>query len=350
MFWIIGGDALARSILALFKAPWAENLSAQWEHAQWEGFRFYDLIFPLFLFLVGCVLPFSLEKYRDDPKQAYARVGRRVALLFLLGLINNGLFQLNWPMRIAGVLQRIAICYGIAALLFLHFRVKGQVLWSIGILLGYWALMAWVAPPGGMAGDYSIEGNLSGYVDRSYLPGRILERFYGYGDNEGILSTIPAIVTALLGALVGQWLKSNATPWGKVSGLALAGTACIVAGLAWSNAFPIIKNLWTSSFVLVAGGCSMILLAWFYAFIDVLGWRRWAFFWMVIGANAITIYVGQRFIDFDEMAKFFLGGTMRLSDTYVLAGTGRVWLWTGTLACEWIFLWFLYKQKMFLRV
>ena len=351
MFWIIGGDALARSILGLVKQPWAESLAGQWEHAEWEGFRFYDLIFPLFLFLVGCVLPYSMERYQGASFQAYGRILRRVALLFLLGLVNNGLLQFQWDnLRVAGVLQRIAICYGVAAVICLHFRVRAQVVILLAILLGYWAIIAWVPAPGGVPGDTTQAGNLAGYLDRTYLPGKILEMYYGDGDNEGLLSTLPAVATALIGVLAGHWLRSSATQWGKVAGLALSGTLCVLLGLLWSNAFPIIKNIWTSSFVLVAGGCSLILLAWFYALIDCLGWRRSAFFWCVIGSNAITIYVAQRFINFDYMAKFFFGGVMRLSDTYVLTGSDKIWLCFGILACKWVFLWMLYRQKLFLRV
>lgn len=129
----------------------------------------------------------------------------------------------------------------------------------------------------------------------------------------------------------------------------MAGSACLLLGLVWSTALPLIKILWTSSFVLVTGGCSLLLLAWFYAVIDVMDYRRWAFFWVVIGMNAITIYIAQRFIKFDFMATFFLGGVARISDLG-LPGLGKVWLAAGTLAAEWLFLWYLYKQRLFLRV
>ncbi len=128
MFWIVGGDALILSLLALVDRPWAQSLALQWKHVEWEGFRFYDLIFPLFLFLVGCVLPYSLEKHRDRPMGAYMRIARRVALLLVLGLIANGILKLQFEnLRLAGVLQRIGICYGIVALLFLHLNVRALV-------------------------------------------------------------------------------------------------------------------------------------------------------------------------------------------------------------------------------
>lgn len=346
MFWIIGGDVLAIAILK--HCPWAISpaLSDQFRHVLWEGFRFYDLIFPLFLFLVGCVLPYSLEKYRDRPSAAYWRVIRRTALLVLLGLLYNNLLQFDWPnLRMTGVLQRIGICYGITALIFLHTRPRGQVAILLTILIGYWALLAFTPVPGGSMGDFTKEGNLSGYLDRHFLPGKIYEHYYGFGDNEGMLSTIPAVATSLLGVLTGHWLRSAAGPWSKAGGMAAAGLILIPLGYAWGTLFPIIKNIWTSSYVLVAGGWSLLLLALFYTVIDVLRWRRWSFFFVVIGVNAITIYFAQKFIDFEKMSQFFLGGVATTSGDW-----NRVILLTGAIVFKWLFLWFLYQKKVFLRV
>lgn len=346
MFWIIGGDALAVAALSRLEQPWANTLAQQLEHVTWEGFRFYDLIFPLFLFMVGCVLPYSLEKYRSQPREVYLRIARRVAALVLLGLVANGLLNFDWEnLRLAGVLQRIGICYGLAALLFLHTRLPGQIVAIAGLLLGYWALLAWVPVPGGQAGDFSIEGNLAGWVDRNFLPGKIYEEYYGFGDNEGILSTIPAVATVLIGALAGHWLRSSRGEWSKALGLLLAGVACLAAGYAWGEWFPIIKNLWTSSYVMVAAGWSLMLLSLFYAVMDIGGWRGWAAVFTVIGVNAITIYIAQRFIDFSYTSEFFLGGTAEL-----LGEWGPVLLIAGTLAAKILFVAFLYRQRIYLRV
>ncbi len=346
MFWIIGGDQLAKAILKYGGWSISPVLSEQLKHAEWEGFRFYDLIFPLFLFLVGCVLPFSLEKYRDRPAAGYGRVVRRTALLVILGLLYNELLQFNWSnLRVTGVLQRIGICYGIAALIYLHTRPRTQVIYAVTILLGYWALLAFTPVPGGSTGDFSKEGNLAGYVDRHFLPGKIMETYYGYGDNEGLLSTLPAIATALLGVLAGHWLRCPVSPWRKAAGLATAGLISLAVGSAWGAVFPIVKNLWSSSFVLVAGGWSLLLLALFYTVIDVMGWRRWSRFFVVIGMNAITIYVAQRFIDFPRIARFFLGGLTDLSGEL-----GLIIAMAGILLAKWLFLWLLYRQKLFLRV
>jgi predicted acyltransferase len=349
MFWIVGGDRLARAL-----AKWSNTpaMGEQFEHVEWQGFRFYDLIFPLFLFLVGTVLPFSLEKLKARGMgAAYLRVARRAALLFGLGLLCNGILQFEWEnLRVAGVLQRIAICYAFAAVIALNTGTRGQVVALAAVLLGYWALLANVAPPGGHPGDWTKEGNLAGWVDRHYLPGRIMRAYYGYGDNEGLVSTLPAVGTALLGLLAGRWLRSGRGPWEKVAGLALAGAAALGVGVAWGQSFPIIKNLWTSSFVLVAGGLSLLLLALFYALVDVIGLRRLAFFFVVIGANAITIYVVPRFVDFEKIARFFLGGLYRLAERTGGADLGDVARAAGFLAAEWLFLLYLYRNRIFLRV
>jgi predicted acyltransferase len=349
MFWIIGGDRLAEAIGKWWGTPAAAELADQFEHVEWEGFRFYDLIFPLFLFVVGAVLPFSLSKYRtgEHPKTAaLGRVARRVVLLFVLGLIYSGLLQFQFPMRMTGVLQRIAICYGSAAVIFLFSSARAQAILVAAILLGYWAVLTFVpAPETGKAADFAKETNLAGYLDRHYLPGKIYQSYYGYGDNEGLLSTIPAITTALLGVLAGQWLKTNRTGWVKAFGLIAAGAACLAAGTMWGQEFPVIKILWTSSYVLIAGGWSLVLLGLFYAIIDVLGLRSWSFFFVVIGANAITIYMLSRIVPFGRIADFFVGGAARIAGSF-----GPVILAAGTLALEWLLLLYLYRRQIFLRV
>lgn len=346
MFWIIGGDALFRAIFDWGRWPLSPELREQLVHVPWEGFRFYDLIFPLFLFLVGCVLPYSMEKYREQPAAAHWRIARRTALLILMGLIFNDMLQFDWSdLRWSGVLQRIGICYGVVALIYLHTRLSTQIALGALILAGYWALLALTPVPGSELGPYSIEGNLAGYLDRLLLPGRIMEQYYGWGDNEGILSTLPALVTTLLGVQAGRWLRTQYGGWRKVIGLVLAGLTFLAAGWLWAGAFPVIKNIWTSSFVLVAAGWSLLLLGGFYAVIDVLGFRKWAFFFVVIGMNPLTIYFMQRFVDFDEIAEFFVAGLARLS-----GNLETVVLLAGTLLVKWLLLWFLYRHRVFLRV
>jgi len=349
MFWIVGGDDIARALGKWWGTPGSKSFAAQFEHVEWEGFRFYDLIFPLFLFTVGVVLPFSLRKYQtgDHSKRvAFGRLARRVVLLFLLGLIYNNLLKFDFAnLRVTGVLQRIAICYGIAGVIFLLTKVRTQVILFIAILVGYWALLMYVPSPKSRAGDLTMEKNLAGYLDLHYLPGKINQNYYGYGDNEGLLSTIPAVATALLGVLAGHWLLSDRNRWSKAVGLALWGLACLGVGTMWGRDFPIIKILWTSTYVLVAGGWSLLLLALFYTIIDVLKFRAWAFFFVIVGVNAITIYIASRIIPFDEIARFFFGGVARLSGSF-----GPVVVPIGAVAIEWLLLLHLYRNKFFLRV
>lgn len=349
MFWIVGGDDAARALGAWWGSPAGDRFAEQFEHVEWEGFRFYDLIFPLFLFLVGVVLPFSLKKYQgpERPKRMiFARIARRVIFLFLLGLVYNNGLQFHFEsLHIAGVLQRIALCYGVAAVIFLITGLRTQVGLFIAILLGYWAIMMYIPSPESHAGDLAKPTNLAGYIDRHYLPGKIYDSYYGFGDNEGLLSTIPAVATALLGVIAGEWLISDRSRWIKAAGLAAGGAVCLVCGFSWSSYFPIIKILWTSTYVLVAGGWSLLLLAFFYMIIDVIGLRKWSFFFVVIGVNAITIYVASRIIHFPQISEFFLGGVARLAGSF-----GPVILAVGTLILEWLLLLHLYRNRIFLRV
>lgn len=351
MFWIVGGEELAKAIAKSSDSRFGRFIQEQLEHVAWEGFHFYDLIFPLFLFLVGVVLPFSLAKAsREGRKATYGRIFRRTVSLFCLGLVYYGFLRFDWSnVRVAGVLQRIALCYGIAALIALNTKTLGRFLWLVAILLGYWALLANVAPPSGKAGDYSKEGNLAGWVDRHYLPGKIFKEYYGFGDNEGLLSTIPAVGTTLLGVLAGSWLRTIRRPWTKAIGLFAAGVGTAALGWAWSWKFPIVKNLWTGSFVLVAGGYSLILLATFHAAIDVLKFRRWAFFFVVIGSNAITIYFARRVVDFDKIAEFFFGGFCRIAAEHGGSNFSAILSAAAVIAVEWLFLLFLYRNRLFLR-
>jgi predicted acyltransferase len=345
MFWIIGGGALFESLVKIWDLPVTRTIKEQLDHVQWEGFHFEDLIFPLFVFVVGAVLPFSLSGRveRQGLARVHLHVIKRTAGLILLGLIFNGLLNFEWShMRWPGVLQRIGLCYFFAALLVIHTKWRTQAIVAAAILVLYCAVTMLIPAPGYAAGDLTMKGCLSSYVDQQLIPG---ELYYKYGDNEGLLSTLPAICTALLGALAGHWLRSNRTGPRKTAGLSLAGVACLVAGLLWSLVFPIIKILWTSSYVLFAGGWSLLLLALFYWVIDVKGYRRWAYFFVVIGMNAIAIYFLQRFVDFEAITEFFLGGLAKHAGLIA-----PLLLPFGALMIRWLLLHFLYRHRVFLKV
>jgi len=268
----------------------------------------------------------------------------RLALLFLLGLVHNGLLDFNLhTLRFAGVLQRIAICYFVAGIIVMFTSPRRQAMAAGSILLAYWGIMALVTAPGFGAGDFTPQGNLSGFIDRKFLPQPFC--CYAFGDNEGILSTLPAIATTLLGALAGDWLRSARSPQRKAGGLAAAGVLSLVLGYGWGIWFPIVKNIWTSSFVLVAAGWSALLAALFYWIMDVRGWRRWAFFFIVIGMNPIVIYVVRSQFNFAHITRVFVRGFIDSFGAYSPVAMDFCTMMTG-----WLFLYFLYRKKIFLKV
>jgi predicted acyltransferase len=347
MFWIAGGEEIFHSLHRVWPNATTLLLHTQLIHAEWEGFTFYDLIFPLFLFIVGLVLPFSLTRRLErgaDRRELYKHLARRLALLFLLGLIYNQLLDFKFhELRLAGVLQRIAVCYFVAGVIVMNASVRGQAIVTGAILVVYWAIMMLIPVPGFGGGVLTPEGNLAAYIDQKLVPQPFC--CYQFGDNEGILSTLPAVATAMLGVLAGHGLRANVTPRRKTAGLALAGMACLLLGNLWGVWFPVIKNLWTGSYVLVAGGWSLLLLALFYWLIDVRGWRRWAFFFTVIGANPITIYVLRSQFDFEHITRIFVRGFIEFFGPFRPVAMDFCVMMTG-----WLFLYYLYRNKIFLRV
>jgi predicted acyltransferase len=309
MVWILGAEAIVHDLAKVSPTPVTQVLAKQMSHKAWEGFAFYDLIFPLFVFIAGVSLVFSLGR-QIATKGVGAAVKRllvRSIILYLLGILHYGGFAKHLEdVRLLGVLQRIALCYLFAGLLFCFLRVRGLVAVTVGLLVGYWLLMTYVPMPGGQAPSYAEGKNLANYLDARYLPGR---KWDGDHDPEGLLSTLPAVASCLLGVLAGLLLKNAACgPYRKVLWLVLAGAASVGLGFAWGVQFPVIKKLWTSSFVLVAGGYSAILLGLFYLVLDVWQWRLWAGPLVWIGMNPITLYLLDGIVDFRNLAERFIGG------------------------------------------
>lgn len=347
MFWILGMEEVAAAVGKASQAPWAQGFAGQLSHVPWEGFHFLDLIFPLFVFITGVSSVFSLEKslaVRGRAATLRKLLGRAV-VLYLLGLwcyggISKGVDEIRWM----GVLQRIAIAgfAGGVAYLFLGRRAR----WGMCVLLlvGYWAIMTFVPVPGGVAGDYTEGKNLANWLDANYLPGF---KWNGDHDPEGLLSTLPAIATALLGVFAGEWLRrTDREAMRKVRGLLGAGVVLTVLGWIWHLQFPVIKNLWTSSFVLVAGGYSCLLLGAFYWLIDVAGLRRWATPFVWIGMNPITLYLTHYFVDYKKIAERIGGGPIAAS----LGHWGEVWIAFLVVLLSVALAWFLYSRRIFLRV
>ena len=347
MFWIVGAEELVRGLQKITASGPIGLVAEQLRHQPWAGFHFEDLIFPLFVFIVGVSLVFSLTKTLEQSgrRAAVVRILRRSALLYVLGILSYG--GLSTPfekIRLLGVLQRMALCYLFASLLFCYLKPKALVGVCVGLLLGYWALLSFVPVPGHGAGNFAEGANLANYVDAQYLP---LRKWDGDHDPEGLLSTLPAIASCLLGVFAGLLLKNPAVPdRKKVGWLIAAGLAGLAVGWLWHLNFPVIKKIWTSSFVLVAGGYSCLLLAAFYQIIDVWKFQKWATPFVWIGVNPITIYLGGHFIDFEAVAKLFVGGPVQAA----CGRYGELLLAVTTLAFGFLFLRFLYQRKIFLRV
>lgn len=347
MFWIIGGGTIAREAAKVTDWPWLDWLAGELQHPEWHGFAFYDLIFPLFLFLAGASMPFSFDRRLargDEKPQLIRHVIARGLLLVLLGMIYNGLLEFTWPdTRLPSVLGRIGLAYLFAGLIVLNTTWRGRLLWFIGLLVGYWAALKFVPVPGYGAGDLEPGHTLTDYIDRLLIPGKLYQQVR---DPEGLAATIPAIGTALAGAMTGQFLKdSRRNGVVKTVLLAVAGAACLGLAHLWNPTFPINKNLWTSSFVLHCAGWSLVFLAAFYFVIDVLKLRRWALFFVVIGMNSIFIYMASRFIDFKYAATFFFGGALKHAGLYQ-----PLLFAISVLLVAWLLLYFLYRKRIFFRV
>lgn len=349
MFWIMGAEGIFHTLARATEWPLMEALSFQFTHPEWHGFRIYDLIFPLFLFMAGVATPYSIGKELEKGKstqQLLLRIIRRGLVLVLFGIIlNNGLeIKPLAEMRLPSVLGRIGLAYMFANIIYLYTGLRAQVIWFFGLLIGYWMLLLFNSAPGFPMGDLTMEGNFASYIDRNVIPGKL---YLGIHDPEGLVSTIPAISTGLLGIFAGTLLKNSPLMMQKKTLYLLAGgvIALLLAQL-WSLVFPINKNLWTSSFTLHAGGLSLILLAVFYYIIDVLEYRKWAFFFSVIGINSILIYMSGRFINwsYTNNALFKWLGQL-VGDPF-----NAVVLVITYLLIKWMFLYFLYKKRIFLRV
>ena len=347
MFWILGASVIGAALAGASKAPWALFIAAQLDHAGWAGFQFLDLIFPLFIFISGVSLVYSTDKSVSTiGKQATVlRLLRRAILLYILGLLCHvGLADGIAGVRWLGVLQRLAICGFFAGLCYLFLKQRAYLALTIFLLLGYWALLTFIPVPGVGAGNFAEGQNLTNWIDSQYLAGF---KYDGPHDPEGLLSTLPAIATCLIGVATGSWLKHQpGSVWRKSLQLAAAGVILAALGWAWHPYFPVIKKLWTSSFVLVAGGYSLLLLAAFLALID--GWklhRPFApFLW--IGMNPITLYLSQYFVNYDKLSRILLGGPFAeafgpWSGVVLASGNVLLSIWLA---------WFLFSRKIFLRV
>jgi predicted acyltransferase len=356
--WILGGEGAVYALDEMLRghgpllAAVGGFLGTQMTHVEWSGFRFYDLVFPLFIFVTGVAIVLSLPRLveREGLAQAHGRVLRRALLLYVLGLIFYGGISQHWSdIRYVGVLQRIAFCYLSASLLFLHLGWRSLAAVLVALLGGYWALMSLVPVPGIGAGSFEPDANLADWIDAHYLPGRLWD---GTRDPEGLLSTLPAVATCLIGVFAGLLLQDGRlTPRQKSLALIGGGIVMTVAGYLWGLQFPVIKALWTSSFVLVAGGYSLILLGLWHQVIDVWGFTRWTTVLVWIGANAIMLYFINGLVGFEPVARRLVGGDFAaMLDAAVTPGTGGFVTHLVGLGLVVALAGYCYRRRIFLRV
>ena len=355
---VFRGLTMAAMVIVNNPGDWG-TVYAPLLHAEWHGWTPTDLIFPFFLFIVGVSITLSRKS------AGWGSILRRAAIIFGLGLFLAGYprFDLTtW--RIPGVLQRIAVCYLFAAgayrLTAGDRRQQGIVLASAATALSilYWLIMTFVAAPGGVAGDLSPEGNLGAWIDRALMDGHLWKPRW---DPEGLLSTLPAIATTLFGIVAGLWLGSSAPAHRKAAVLMGAGVVGVALGHLWGLAFPINKNIWTSSYVIFTAGGASLLLGLCYWAIDVQGWRGWTKPFVILGTNAITLFMLSGLL-VDTMGLFRVTGSdgreVGLSRyIYVeyflpLAAPKNASLLyaIANLVVLFLILTWLYRRKIFLRV
>jgi predicted acyltransferase len=368
MFWIVGGEGIFHTLAAATGWPLFIALSAQMTHVKWEGFHFYDNIFPLFLFIMGATIPHSLmaKAEQGTPRATlYGKVFTRFGILFLFGLIYNQAWVTDWAHpRVGSVLGQIAFGYLFASLIALNTPKFRSVLIWLGGFLGVNAMIQFLFPvPGFGGGVFTPEGSVNYYLDKKFMPGSFLyyitpdgtsyhlhqnrppNAFPMYGV-EGFMDWFSVGIIALMGLAAGLILKNERiAPKRKVVIFVVTGMICLLSALALKPWYPIIKLLQTDTFYLFAGGFCFLELALFYLVIDIWKFQRWGFFFQVIGMNAITVYMGSQLIDMDRTATVLVGGLAKYMGAY-----GPVLISFAVVALMWTVMYALYRKKIFLRV
>jgi predicted acyltransferase len=345
MLWIIGGSEVLVSLGKATGIGFLGNLVVHFDH-HWGQFHFYDLIMPLFLFIVGVVMPVSFGnrlRRGESKKTLYRHVIKRVVVLYILGLIASGhllSFDTSKLHLWTDTLHAIAVGYLVSSILILETSRKWQIIITGSLLVIYWLVMSYIPIPGVGAGIFEPDTNLALYVDNLVL-GHWQE---GMGWTY-ILTNMTFVCSVMLGVFAGQVLLSDYKPMKKAGILAALGVFCIVAGKVWGIWFPIIHHLWTSSLVLYAGGLSFLLMSLFYLIIDVWEFKKWAFFFVVIGMNAIAVYVATHLFDFREIGNVFVGGLLKWLGPWADFVEAA-----AALAVIWLVLYWMYSKKTFIKI
>ena len=349
MLMISGGGSFIYLLGGKTGIDAVDAVSAQFVHPEWHGFTFYDFIFPLFLFLAGTSLSFSLTgglAKGISRSELLSKTFKRMLILIALGILDkNAPIDLFDPanIRYGSVLGRIGLATFVGAILYMNFTFATRIWIAVFTLLLYYVALITIPVPGYGAGDLSFEGNLVGWFDRNFMPGKLKQGTY---DELALLTQFPAICLTLFGTVAGDILLRDQAAGVKLKRLLLCGLIGIVAGLTWNLLFPINKHLWSSSFIMLTSGMAFTLLAIFYWIIDVKGYKKWAFFFQVIGMNSLVIYLAVRFIDFNASSKLLFEGFYK----YAPEKWHEVFNALGGFVIVWFFLYFLYRHKIFVKV
>ena len=357
LFCLVFFQPVLRSLGRAMNVPWMDSICSQFEHVQWEGFAFWDIIMPLFMFMAGVSMPFAFAKHlRTESKlQLYKRILKRVLLLFLFGMMCQGNLLSFDPNRIffySNTLQAIAVGYLIAAIMLIHFQQKGQLLITSGLLLLYWACLSFVQVNGFGGGNFTPDLNLAEYIDRVILgrfrDGSVLTETgldFGKYRYTWIISSLNFGVTVMTGVFAGQLLKGNLPKIKKFQYLALGGIAMIATGLLWGLQMPIIKHIWTSSMTVFSSGICFLLMALFYYLVDYRNYGKYLNWLKIYGMNSILAYLIYELVDFSSMTKSIFHGMEQFMGNYYLT-----LIKLGNVSILFFILWLMYRKGKFLKV
>ena len=354
---VMRGITIAGMILVNTPGSWA-HIYPPLEHAEWHGLTPTDLVFPFFLFMVGISITLALGRRVEqgmDQAPLVGKIMKRAAIIYALGIFLTLFPAFDFSnLRVVGVLPRIATVYLIASLLFLPLSWRAIAGLSIFLLVAYWLAMALIPVPGVGPANLEPGTNLAAWLDERLVPGRL---YRGNWDPEGFLSTVPAVVTALTGILTGYWLRTRKSAEEKIIGMMVAGVLACAVGYLWHQVFPVNKNLWTSSYVLVTSGMALLLLGTLYWLVDVRQYHRWTPFFVAFGMNAITAFViHATLIDAFHVSVNAAGDTLgglsyRGLVHFGLSPNFASLLWAiGYLLLCFIPIWIMYRRRIIVKI
>ncbi len=357
LFCLVFFQPVLRSLMRAMDVPWMNTICSPFEHVQWEGFAFWDIIMPLFMFMAGVSMPFAFAKHlRTESKlQLYKRILKRVLLLWVFGMMCQGnllAFDSNRIFLYSNTLQAIAMGYLIAAILLIHCKQKGQLIITSGLLLLYWALLTFVQVNGYGGGDFTQDHNLAEYIDRIVLGrfrdgSKLTEAGIDFGNYRytWLVSSLNFGVTVMTGVFAGQLLKGSLPKLKKFQYLLFGGAVMIVAGLIWSLQMPIIKHIWTSSMTLFSSGICFLLMALFYYLVDYKNYGTYLNWLKIYGMNSILAYMLYEIVDFSSVVKSVFHGLEQFMGNYYLT-----LIKLGNVSIIFFILWLMYRKGKFLKV